>query len=250
MATLALNVPGYFPVTETVAVAKGDNQASLTLERDPNGVLAAEACAPGETLVFVEDLQDSTMQGWHNLDTRLQAGVPNLGIIDDPAQEGNLLLMAASPGPNAHVELGEYEVRPFGDAVWRMDVKTWKNMHLHAQWHNTHEDRIYIAFIYGEGENGGRLDKHDGGSHFEVFFWNKRIGGDDQWHTIEISTYQGEYQIWIDGAMMGRWADQNPIPEGYMGIGMDFWAEDSLIYFDNISVCELSAPFVSIFAGE
>jgi hypothetical protein len=245
VATLELNVPGYFPRTEMVAIAKGDNQTSITLERDPNGLLAADACAPGETLVFVEDLQDSTMQGWNNLETRLQAGVPNIGIIDDPAMAGNLLLMASSPGPNTHVELGGYEVLPFGDAVWRMDVKTWKDMHLHAQWHNF-GDSNYIAFIYGQGGDGGRLDKHAGGTHFEVFSWNKRIGGDDQWHTIEISTYQGEYQIWIDGTLMGRWADQDPIPEGYLGIGMDFWAADSLIYFDNVSVCALSAPFVSI----
>jgi hypothetical protein len=250
MATLDLNVPGYFPRLEMVEITKGDTQVNVALERDPFGLLAADACVPGETLAFAEDMQDGALQGWNNLNMRLQAGVPNLGIIDDPAMEGNLLLMASSPGPNAHVELGGYESRPFGDAVWRMDVKTWKNMHLHAQWHSTHEGKVYIAFIFGQGEDMGRLEKFTEGTHFEVFSWNKRIGGDDKWHTIEISTYQGEYQMWIDGVLLGRWTDPDPIPDGYLGIGMDFWAGDSLIYFDNISVCELNAPFVSILSGE
>ncbi len=250
LATLDLNIPGYFNRLEMVEIVKGDNQVSVTLERDPHGLLAVDACAVGETLAFVEDLQDGAMQGWDNLNARLQAGVPNIGIIDDPAMEGNMLLMASSPGPNATVDLGQYETRPFGDAVWRMDVKSWKNMHLHAQWHNDNRSNSYVAFIYGQGENAGRLQKFTGDSNFEVFTWSKRIGGDDQWHTIEISTYQGEFQIWIDGILLGRWTDQDPIPEGYLGIGMDFWAADSLIYFDNISVCELSAPFVSIFASE
>ena len=249
-ATIALNVPGYFPREEIIEINKGDNRADITLERDLNGMLASEACTPGEKLIFLEDLQDEVMQGWNNLNARLQAGVPNISIIEDPALQGNKLLMASSPGPNAHVELGQYETQPLGDAVWRMDVKSWKNMHLHAQWHNDNQDNVYIAFIYGEGENGGRLQKFSRDASFEVFTWNKRIGGDDQWHTIEISTYQGEYQIWIDGALMGRWLDQDPILEGYLGIGLDLWAEDALIYFDNIRVCELSEPFVSIFTSE
>jgi hypothetical protein len=250
LATLDLNVPGYFPRLEMVEITKGDTQVDVTLQRDPYGLLAVDACAPGETLAFVEDMQDGAMQGWNNLNTRLQAGVPNLGIIEDPAMQGNLLLMASSPGPNAHVELGGYETQPFGDAVWRMNVKSWKNMHLHAQWHTTNEGSLYIAFIYGQGEDAGRLVKVTESTQFEVFFWNKRIGGDDKWHTIEISTFQGEYQLWIDGVLLGRWADPDAIPEGYLGIGMDFWAADSLIYFDNISVCELNAPFVSILSGE
>jgi len=170
--------------------------------------------------------------------------------MDDPDMQGNSVLMISSPGENSHLELGQYEVRPFADAAWRLDVKTWKSMHIHAQWHNNNQDSLYIAFIYGEGENGGRLEKFSGGTNFQVFTWNKRIGGDDQWHTIEISTYQGEYQIWIDGVLLGRWVDQDPIPEGYLGIGLDMWAADSLVYLDNIRVCELTEPFVSIFTNE
>jgi len=49
---------------------------------------------------------------------------------------------------------------------------------------------------------------------------------------------------------MGKWLDQDPLFEGYLGIGMDLWAEDSLAYYDNISVCELNAPFVSIFTEQ
>ena len=250
-ATLEINVPGYYALSETVSLVKGDNDTIVTLERDPYGILAADACAPGETLVFIEDLQDGVMQGWDNLNARLQAGVPLLGIIDDPDAEGNKLLMAESPGgENAHVELGQYEARPFSDAVWRVDIKSWNNMHFHLQWLNDNMGGNYIAFIYGQNENAGRLEKFTADTNFQVFTWNKRVGGDDQWHKVEISTYQGEYQLWIDGTLLGKWLDQDPILEGYLGIGMDLWSENSLAYYDNISVCELDAPFVSIFAGE
>jgi len=250
-ATLDISVPGYFAKLETVNLGKGDNSTSVTLEKDPNGMLAADACSPGETLVFIEDLQDGVMQGWDNLNARIQAGVPLLGIIDDPDAEGNKLLMAESPGgENPHVELGQNEARPFSDAVWRVDIKSWNNMHFHLQWLNDNMGGNYIAFIYGQNENAGRLEKFTADTNFQVFTWNKRVGGDDQWHKVEISTYQGEYQLWIDGTLLGKWLDQDPIIEGYLGIGMDLWSDDSLAYYDNITVCELNAPFVSILTGE
>jgi hypothetical protein len=249
-ATLDLSVPGYFYQSETVDIIKGDTDTELILERDPNGMLASDACVPGETLVFVEDMQDGVMQGWNNLNAQIQAGVPNIGIIDEPESEGNMILAVQSPGPNAHIELGQYESREFSDAVWRMNIKSWKNMHFHLQWLNDNRDDVYIAFIYGQGENAGRLERFSSGVNFTVFTWNKRVGGDDQWHLVEISTFQGQYQLWIDGVLLGSWLDPEPIPSGYMGIGMDLWAEDSLAYFDNISVCDLNSPFVSVTTEE
>ena len=64
--------------------------------------------------------------------------------------------------------------------------------------------------------------------------------------TIEISTYQGEIQLWIDGAQMLKWTDQEPVEDGYFTIEHDFWKAGSYAHYDDFSVCGLNAPFVSM----
>ena len=42
----------------TATLERGLNEVVITLERDPYGVLLADACADGETLRYLEDFQD------------------------------------------------------------------------------------------------------------------------------------------------------------------------------------------------
>jgi hypothetical protein len=66
------------------------------------------------------------------------------------------------------------------------------------------------------------------------------------WHTIEISTFQGMVEVWLDGKQLLSYQDPDPLPGGMMGLGL--WtsiSDDSMIYFDNLRVCELTAPFAA-----
>ena len=67
----------------------------------------------------------------------------------------------------------------------------------------------------------------------------------DVWQLLEISTYHDTLEVWLDGILVLKYNDPKPIPGGQIGIGLlpsEF--EGSMVYFDNLSVCELTEPFV------
>ncbi|MBI4732672.1 MAG: hypothetical protein HY781_11235, partial [Chloroflexi bacterium] len=63
------------------------------------------------------------------------------------------------------------------------------------------------------------------------------------WHYMEISTFQGRFQIWLDGENIVDVQDDVPLPPGGFSIGK---GDSGIMYFDAISVCGLSAPLLSI----
>ena len=247
-ATLQFNVPGYFAAEEAITLEKGENEASLTLKKDPFGLLAAIACRPEETTLYVEDVQDGQIQGWNQLQAAIGMGAPGASIIPDPGQEGNTLLKFEGMSDNQHSNPYGYDQATFRDAVLRFKVQSFGNMHHIVAWHHDRlqSNMFYLFFIYGAGGNGGRLSKVLGdGGFVDVINWNKNIG-DGKWHNIEISTYQGEVQLWIDGVQMLKWTDQEPVVDGYFTIEHDFWKAGSYAHYDDFSVCGLNAPFDTI----
>jgi len=246
--TLAISAPGYFFTEEQVAVKKGDNRVSYALERDEYGKLASEICRPEESLLYTEDIQDGAMQGWNSLNSMIELNVPGWAIIPEPELEGNLILEVKGQADNTHSEQLGYEKKSFGDAVLRFDAKGFSQLHYIVRWHAAlNNSDAYYAFIYGGTDGGGRIEKNTADNFVPVINWSRNIG-DGKWHTFEISTYQGEFQMWIDGDLMGKWTDPQYFEEGYFTIEHDFWKGDAFAHYDNISVCQLDAPFSSIFA--
>ena len=67
----------------------------------------------------------------------------------------------------------------------------------------------------------------------------------DVWHTFEISTYEDMMEIWIDGSRFMTYRDPNPLPGNALGLFVNETTDpESVAYFDDISICELSEPFV------
>ena len=62
----------------------------------------------------------------------------------------------------------------------------------------------------------------------------------------KISSFEGIVSVWVDGKRLMEYTDPMPVPPGT--IGLEFWLKgaNATIYIDDMSVCELSAPFVSI----
>ncbi|NPV87257.1 MAG: carboxypeptidase regulatory-like domain-containing protein [Anaerolineae bacterium] len=200
--TVKAAAQGYFAAESQQSIVRGENQVDLVLERDPYGLLPSQACAAGETPLMIEDLQDQTMQGWGDLSAKLASGVPGIEIVQDPEQPGNWVLRIFSLGEGSFNDVGGYD-QPLGDAVVRFRVLARGRQHYHLNWHNSPAGR-YVAFIYGEPNAfGGRLDKFVGGEGFTALQFPGSYG-DEKWHFFEISTYQGEFQIWIDGVERGR----------------------------------------------
>lgn len=236
---------GYFAFESDINIERGENQVEIVLERDPYGLLPAQACAPGENILLIEDVQDQAMQGWGDLSAKLESGVPGIEIVEVPDQPGNWVLKTSSLGKDMHLDVTNYD-QVFDDAVIRLRAIASGKQHYHLGWHRSDGGNGYIAFIYAEQNAfGGRVDKFVDGASFTAINFPGNYG-DGKWHFFEISTYQGEYQIWIDGVERGKWLDKQPIPKGRFSLAQDFWSEDAYALFDDFSVCALNAPFQTI----
>ncbi len=249
-ATLQIKAPGYTGKTELVSLEKGENVASYTLERDPAGKLASELCRQEETLKYSEDLQTGALSGWDELQQKIDLNIPGMAIIDDPAIPGNKILAFTGQNDGEHAEAGMAN-NIFGDVVLRYNFLLNGDIHQLLAWHMADDNsQRYMAFIYGSKQNGGRLEKvtSEGGGpgqNVQIAQWSKYTG-DGKWHLAEISFYQGEVQLWMDGKKLMKWSDPKSTPEGRFGLAHDFWKSTGFAYYDNFAVCNLSAPFVSI----
>ncbi len=64
-----------------------------------------------------------------------------------------------------------------------------------------------------------------------------------QWHTVEIGTYKNELEFWIDGSRYLKYSDPVPVLDGTISLAPRIpLDEKDVVYFDNFSVCELTAP--------
>jgi hypothetical protein len=65
------------------------------------------------------------------------------------------------------------------------------------------------------------------------------------WHQIEISTFEGRFELWVDGVPWVQYDDPEPLPEGRLviGVGMQHTPDvTEKVFFDDMSVCELTSP--------
>ena len=58
--TGALNVSaqGYLPTQQAATLERGPNELTVSLKRDPFGILPSEACPAGQNNLYLEDFQD------------------------------------------------------------------------------------------------------------------------------------------------------------------------------------------------
>ena len=54
--TIKVSAPGYFPAEVSQTIERGENQLEVVMDPDPSGLLPANACAPGEKLLYIDDL--------------------------------------------------------------------------------------------------------------------------------------------------------------------------------------------------
>lgn len=243
--TLVVHAQGYFSSESTQLIERGENQVEITLERDPFGVLPAEACAPGETLIYLEDFQDGVAQGWDDIELRANGW----DIVSNPDEVGNLV----ASRPMEYDGGAGYGDQIFGDSVWRLKVLPTEALPFHLVWHWSDNYEL----------EGNKVDW----SSYQMFFdipniWIFRaqqplstvtlhetqltlaIG---VWHNFEISSFEGRFTIWVDGSELLSYDDPQPLPDGYFIIGAGFgnpMEPQAPIYYDDIVVCELSAPFM------
>lgn len=247
--TLSVSAQGYFNGEQFVTLERGPNEVTVKLERDPFGMLPSEGCGSTETLLYIEDFQDGQAQGWPEID--LHATGWN---VNEYAEEtGNFV---ASNNGSEHIGTTLQEMT-FADAVWRMRLRVDGRRAMSFNWLQN----------YGIELEGQQVDdvRYQIVADIDVIGIRRltlpvlnieaargRGAKAGEWHNIEISTFQGMTEVWLDGQRITGYADPKPLPGG--GIGLEIFNFDSskpgtVINFDDISVCGLSAPFTSIYSA-
>lgn len=253
--TLTVSAQGYLPAEQVAALERGQSEINVALQRDPYGLLPSTACAAGETLLFMEDFQDG-----QTVLTTHQQPVPPLGPAPDEAGDTVLVHDFTNPVDDFSTYLGAVNGVPFqfGDAVWRLRFMITQETNWGVGWNNAGPNKLGDITTsqsgYGISFNIGRhivvqrsIWDSDGNR-----VWNVGQPGladevlilePNTWHYLEISTYQAQVQVWLDGALVVDVLDDMPLPPGSFQIGK---GDAGIQYFDAISVCGLSAPFTSL----
>lgn len=240
---LAISAQGYFPLKIPETLEHGVNQVEVALERDPHGVLPSEACAPGEKLLYLEDFQNGKAQGWEEIELRAQGW--ELDAFSDAPGDRVVIHQAESDGQTM------LQDQLFENAVFRVRVMPQGRVTIMTMidWlvepyeieEGTVDFSTYSVFFEPNGTNKFRGQEP---------FRSVELGGANpilrsgEWHDVEMSTFDGTLEIWLDGRRVVTYKDPKPLPPGTVAI--EVWGsddEEATAYFNNLTVCELTAPF-------
>ncbi|MBI3165563.1 MAG: hypothetical protein HYZ24_12845 [Chloroflexi bacterium] len=253
---------GYFTSEQTFSLSRGLNEMIIALERDPNGLPASLACAPGESPLYVEDFQDGNAQGMDVVN--FNAGGWSIGSAPDLAE--NLVMTLALPDSyggrvSDNEQAGVTEAFP-ENAVWRFNIQItgpgtyvffWQRTEVPYQSGAGQVDWSRYMIHLGTAA-GGRGDRASAVIREQPplvpFVIANRIVEylrSDVWTFVEISTFEGNVKVWLNGKETSDYVDPQPMPGGGFGIGTEMVKSGAIAYYDNMSVCGLSAPFTSLY---
>jgi hypothetical protein len=255
--TLNASAQGYLPAQQSFSIKRGPNEVILIMQVDPYGLLPSAACVSGETLAYVEDLQDGKANGW----PEIEFNAPGWAVGPDPLDANDLVISATNAGMTGDGGFGaNLQELVFENAVWRIRYRVEGslsgNSSFSLNWPFAREpimvdgtevfdSRYQFPFTPG-GLEMRRLQQ----PILNISVARGRMPANNEWHYVEIGTFQGYTEVWIDGEQNMTYQDPEPLPPG--GPGLEIWLMDDTVtlYFDDISVCELSAPFTSVVTPE
>jgi hypothetical protein len=239
---LVVQASGYKKLEKELTLQRGANTESIQLEDDPLGLKAVSACGKDEKLVYIEDLQDKKADNWPEID----AEAMGWSVMEKPDESGNFVVAASGnkdlqpPGTNLRTDL------VFDNAVWR--VKVWfegsQAISTFLNWRHSFENGDQRYFPHIGPQVLIDMTRFNSGDGITV----GRSGTKaplKKWVNFEVSYYSGEVQVWMNGKKLVIYTDKNPLPPGTIGLEPHFNGA-GIIYYDNLAVCELNAPFVSL----
>lgn len=237
---IRLTAPGYFSAEITETIERGLNEITASLERDPFGLLAADACRPEETLLYIEDFQDKSASEWRELERH-----PQIYSFEQD-EEGNFVLAVR----DNEWKIEYLEGYEFTNFVWRLKFKAAEGLKggLAFHWGDSEGQWYQQEFQY-DRSNNNPLVRFGIGEPFEGAHKRSAPLEVDVWHRVEISFFNGLNRVWVDGEEFHSYADPDPLAFGKIAMNI-FPREGSLIILDDFSICELGAPFETIITPE
>jgi len=252
-ATLQVSAQGYFAAEQTAALQRGANEVGISLKRDPFGLLPSEACTAGEELLYAEDFQDERAQGWNEIDLK----TPGWSMAPSAEEAGNIILSAQYTEMADVLSSSITNGLSFENAVWRIRFLVSKPFATDDNWFSFNWMVALEPFnLNGQEVFDSRYQLPLGRNQFALRRVQQPVSNIGigqvkapkigEWHWVEISTFQNITEVWLDGTRLLFYEDPQPLPPGT--IGLELWLKDSdtIVYFDAISVCGLSAPFASM----
>jgi hypothetical protein len=185
-------------------------------------------------LLYIDDFQDREAEGWD----QVESGGPSWSIEEDPANPENFAIAARKD--TTWTWLGARDDHKFNNAVWRIKYKLVGNGNMQLNFRfveSSDENNRYIIAVGNGGLSLGRLDQKN--QHLDL--GHAELSNMGLWHLLEFGYFDDTVTVFLDGKEKFSWKDPNPWQGGTINI--EPWAEnDGVFYFDDISVCELSAP--------
>ena len=252
MITLSVQGQGYFSGELSQPIERGPNEVTVSVERDPFGLLPSEACAPGETPLLIEDFQDGKAQHWDNITAAIEFNAQNgWSLVED--EPGNFVAVASNAPDFATDSYFYDELELYSNAVWRIKTKiVGKNNDAFLNWRhgwNNNGDWRYIVQYGGPALLSLSRLHYDAG-HFNVS--GSSFGfREEQWYFFEVGTFEGTTDVWVDGVQKNSYTDPQPMEPGTIGLEVHLSdGSDSAYTFDNIVVCGINTPFETIYVSE
>jgi DNA-binding SARP family transcriptional activator len=225
-----------------------------TLALGLHGLLPSEACGVGERLLYIEDFQDGEAPEWQEIALQAQGW----GLVADPSQSENFVAVnpnypSSPPEGVALTILRGFILDQAVARVWFMPTgRPSFGFHWHYVWeqYQIEEGKVDLSaynILFNPARNRVLRTQAPPSNiilqEMQPTLWSPK------WHLIEIATFDGQLDIWIDGVQLLSYIDPKPLPPGALTMAVFSEGEDqSRVYFDDITVCELTAPFVSITA--
>ena len=234
--SLEVAAQGYQPAQVAQTITRGDNQVSVTLVRDDFAPLPAEACAPGETLLYIEDFQDQRAQGW----PEIEFGAMGWKIEDDPQFPGNLVVAARQGAPWVFYNI---ENMSLGNVVWRLRYQYSGNAVTHLNFRFVESGQLSARYMY-VGGTYSHLQRIE--NEITVGLANFPNEKADTWHLLEMAFYDGVLSIYRDGVKLIVYEDPMPWEGGSINLEPYPQDETAAFYYDDLVLCNLSAPFAPL----
>lgn len=222
---LVISAQGYDPVEETVALERGMNTKSYSMQVDPLQIQPSEACQEGQKVLYIEDFEDGFAQGWDGISRPRWE-------FEDVEGRGKVLtfMVENTEGAGTPIEGG----KEFGNIVWKWD--TFNDNDIFLNFHEKDEQRYLIRFQPG-GE-GVQIFHVKNGEHQASAY---RGFNEKEWISVAIAFYDNSLEFWINDELYLALDDPDPIPSG--GLMMHFTQPGAIASLDNMVICELTEPY-------
>jgi len=229
--TMNVFAQGYQPYKEAIVLEYGMNQVTFTLTSDALQVLPSEACQPGQEVLYTEDFEDKTMQGWDGIVR------PKWNYVAFK-NRGTAVVIDSTSG-DVHSEGPVF----YGNGVWHFDILRGPGLGLLWLRIHTAPDQSYIILFDGNSDLGLRYEP--GG--VVVINRNLPLGYGETWERFSIAYYDGAIDIYRDGELWLETTIEDPLyPDGNISLSANF----GQVFLDNMVICSLNEPYTPAVSAE